>query len=145
MTSTRPPKSILGPAPEDAQTNPQSQPQQLKPLLQQSDDDPDVDGHVLPPEDDHPHYVITGATANVREDGGPDDEGKIRCICGYEDDDGYTIQCEKCFVWQHIACVNITADTVPDTYLCERCHPRRLDIAVRPLAFAPFMLADETR
>ena len=29
------------------------------------------------------------------------DEGVIRCICGTTEDDGFTIQCEKCFVWQH--------------------------------------------
>lgn len=29
------------------------------------------------------------------------DEGVIRCICGTIEDDGFTIQCERCFVWQH--------------------------------------------
>ena len=29
------------------------------------------------------------------------DEGVIRCICEMTDDDGFTIQCEKCLVWQH--------------------------------------------
>ena len=57
-----------------------------------------------------------------------EDEGEIRCICGFPDDDGFTIQCEKCLVWQHGACVNITAENVPDKYLCELCDPRWLDI-----------------
>jgi hypothetical protein len=29
------------------------------------------------------------------------DDGQIRCICDTMEDDGFTIQCEKCFVWQH--------------------------------------------
>ncbi|KAI8926578.1 hypothetical protein BC831DRAFT_220475 [Entophlyctis helioformis] len=57
-----------------------------------------------------------------------DEEGEIRCICGFPHDDGFTIQCERCFVWQHAVCVSITADTVPDQYLCELCDPRWLDV-----------------
>lgn len=39
-------------------------------------------------------------------------------------DDGFTIQCERCHVWQHAACFSIPSiDAVPDVYLCDRCHP----------------------
>jgi hypothetical protein len=62
-----------------------------------------------------------------------DDEGIIRCICGYNDDDGFTIQCEKCMVWQHAACVGIRKDNVPDEYFCEDCDPRPLDVQVNIL------------
>jgi hypothetical protein len=53
-----------------------------------------------------------------------EDSSIIRCICPYDDDDGFTIQCERCFVWQHALCVGISQDNVPEEYLCERCSPR---------------------
>ena len=59
-----------------------------------------------------------------------EDEGEIRCICGFAEDDGYTIQCEKCFVWQHVACVVTNQNDVPDHYLCENCSPRWLNVEV---------------
>ncbi|PVU93109.1 hypothetical protein BB561_003453 [Smittium simulii] len=56
-----------------------------------------------------------------------EDQGIIRCICGFTEDDGFTIQCENCLVWQHAICVNISQDNVPDEYLCEQCNPRKLN------------------
>lgn len=57
------------------------------------------------------------------------DAGVIRCICGFIDDDGFTIQCEKCHVWQHAVCVNITDENqVPDVYLCDRCGKLEYDV-----------------
>jgi hypothetical protein len=58
------------------------------------------------------------------------DEGEIRCICGFTEDDGFTIQCEKCYVWQHAVCVSISASNVPEIYYCDRCDPRPLDSKV---------------
>ncbi|KAJ1655504.1 SET domain-containing protein 3 [Dispira simplex] len=52
------------------------------------------------------------------------DSDEIRCICGSSEDDGFTIQCESCLVWQHIVCVNIKSNAIPTHYLCERCRPR---------------------
>jgi hypothetical protein len=57
-----------------------------------------------------------------------EDSSVIRCICPYDDDDGFTIQCERCFVWQHALCVGISQDNVPEEYLCERCSPRIVNI-----------------
>jgi len=31
----------------------------------------------------------------------------IRCTCGFDKDDGFTIQYEQCRVWQHAICVNV--------------------------------------
>lgn len=50
------------------------------------------------------------------------DSGSIRCICGNEEDDGFTIQCESCFVWQHASCMGILRNSVPDVYLCDQCR-----------------------
>ncbi|KAH3662489.1 hypothetical protein OGAPHI_005741 [Ogataea philodendri] len=52
------------------------------------------------------------------------DSGEIGCICGYEHDDGFTIQCDRCFRWQHAVCMGIDdIDEVPETYLCYLCDP----------------------
>ncbi|CEH13953.1 histone-lysine n-methyltransferase mll5 [Ceraceosorus bombacis] len=52
------------------------------------------------------------------DDATVDDEGGvIRCICGYDTDDGFTIQCERCLVWQHCACFGMSQASVPDEYL----------------------------
>lgn len=57
------------------------------------------------------------------------DSGIISCICGFNDDDGFTIQCDHCNRWQHAICYNIKdIETAPDDYLCNACEPRKLDV-----------------
>ncbi|KAJ1033875.1 hypothetical protein NDA16_000083 [Ustilago loliicola] len=58
-----------------------------------------------------------------------EEAGIIRCICGCDDDDGFTIQCDRCLVWQHCACFGMSQASVPDEYLCEQCEPRPVDVA----------------
>ncbi|KAM0754909.1 hypothetical protein T439DRAFT_278757, partial [Meredithblackwellia eburnea MCA 4105] len=53
----------------------------------------------------------------------PPESGIIRCVCSVTADDGFTIQCDRCNVWQHALCVEISPDDVPDEYLCELCDP----------------------
>lgn len=53
------------------------------------------------------------------------DLGIIRCICSSTEDDGFTIQCERCLVWQHAFCVNITQFSIPEHYLCDLCSQRK--------------------
>src|SRR5256885_1200055 len=48
----------------------------------------------------------------------------IRWVCPYTADDGFTIQCDACNVWQHAGCVCIAIDDVPEEYLCEMCDPK---------------------
>lgn len=56
------------------------------------------------------------------------EEDVIRCICGLHRDEGLMIQCERCLVWQHCDCVK--ADTSIESYLCERCQPREVDLEI---------------
>ncbi|KAJ1981554.1 SET domain-containing protein 3 [Dimargaris verticillata] len=51
------------------------------------------------------------------------DTEEIRCVCGSTEDDGFTIQCDSCLVWQHAVCVNVKSNAIPARYLCERCDP----------------------
>lgn len=46
----------------------------------------------------------------------PDPNEKIRCICGYQHDDGSLIQCDKCNEQQHRVCMDINAGNVPEVY-----------------------------
>ncbi|KAF2094224.1 hypothetical protein NA57DRAFT_18911, partial [Rhizodiscina lignyota] len=50
----------------------------------------------------------------------------IKCICGFNDDDGNTVFCEECNTWQHIECY-YPDQIVPDVHECLDCHPRSLD------------------
>ncbi|KAJ3108113.1 hypothetical protein HDU96_007691 [Phlyctochytrium bullatum] len=68
-------------------------------------------------------FAAAAAPLSDEEPAGEED-GVIRCICGNSEDDGYTIQCEKCHVWQHVACLKFENNEVPDQFLCERCSPR---------------------
>uniref|UniRef100_A0A3B3R039 Lysine (K)-specific methyltransferase 2E n=1 Tax=Paramormyrops kingsleyae TaxID=1676925 RepID=A0A3B3R039_9TELE len=74
----------------------------------------------------HQDEASRGTTLSTSEDSsyGAD---VTRCICGFTHDDGYMICCDKCSVWQHIDCMGIERQHIPETYLCERCQPRSLD------------------
>lgn len=63
---------------------------------------------------------LKDSNSNFQDDP-PVDTGTIRCICRISDDDGFTIQCDKCLVWQHAFCVNIDKHNIPDQYLCDMC------------------------
>jgi hypothetical protein len=58
------------------------------------------------------------------------DNSSVRCICDVPFDDGATIQCDLCFVWQHMVCVGIDRSNIPKAYYCEGCKPRWFDAEV---------------
>ena len=56
----------------------------------------------------------------------------IKCVCGFDDDDGNTVLCYLCKKWQHIQCYYIDEPgKIPDigaiTHFCVDCKPRPLD------------------
>merc|ERR1712228_341875 len=56
-----------------------------------------------------------------------EDDSITRCICDFLHDDGYMISCDKCLVWQHVVCMGLDRNNIPDEYLCEVCKPRPID------------------
>ncbi|XP_076041232.1 SET domain-containing protein upSET isoform X2 [Oratosquilla oratoria] len=57
----------------------------------------------------------------------PLDDSITRCVCDFTHDDGYMIQCDHCFVWQHVDCMEIDRNNIPEEYLCEACKPRHVN------------------
>merc|ERR1712110_1134691 len=43
----------------------------------------------------------------------------IRCVCNFLHSEGYMICCDKCYAWQHVMCVGIDPNQIPNEYLCE--------------------------
>lgn len=90
-----------------------------------------------PPQDDDAASVISSLDGDRRQAarGGSDtetapegeEEGKTRCICDFTHDDGYMICCDRCGEWQHVDCMGIDRQNIPDAYMCELCLPRPID------------------
>lgn len=56
------------------------------------------------------------------------EEDAIRCICGFDYDDGFSIACDSCSRWSHAACFGIVdGGDVPEEWKCWTCHPRPVD------------------
>lgn len=68
------------------------------------------------------------ANSSTTPDKPEEQSSEIQCICGFHDDDGFTICCDQCDTWQHLYCVDIRQDRVPESYLCPNCLPRPLDV-----------------
>ncbi|KAF2113459.1 hypothetical protein BDV96DRAFT_478010, partial [Lophiotrema nucula] len=56
-----------------------------------------------------------------------EESSTIKCICGFPEDDGNTVLCEKCNTWQHIVCYYESTQHVPDIHECTDCFPRTVD------------------
>ncbi|KAJ8732280.1 hypothetical protein PYW08_015010 [Mythimna loreyi] len=89
-----------------------------------------------PPPDDDAASVISSIDGDRKADRGGSDtetapegeeEGKTRCICDFTHDDGYMICCDRCGEWQHVDCMGIDRQNIPDAYQCEICIPRPID------------------
>lgn len=64
----------------------------------------------------------------------------VRCICNIPYDDGATIQCDGCFVWQHMVCMAIDRSDIPPSYYCEACYPRWCNVPVRCCSVLPLAM-----
>lgn len=89
-----------------------------------------------PPPDDDAASVISSVDGDRKANRGGSDtetapegeeEGKTRCICDFTHDDGYMICCDRCGEWQHVDCMGIDRQNIPDAYMCELCLPRAID------------------
>lgn len=88
-----------------------------------------------PPEDDAASVISSVDGDRKGNRGGSDtetapegeEEGKTRCICDFTHDDGYMICCDRCGEWQHVDCMGIDRQNIPDSYMCELCMPRPID------------------
>jgi hypothetical protein len=71
--------------------------------------------------------LLSNATPVPPPEQAGDSSGEIQCVCEFTEDDGYTICCDKCETWQHIACMQLQEDNLPSKYLCSNCLPRSID------------------
>lgn len=67
----------------------------------------------------HPVETPTTTTVTLHPAASP---AAVKCLCASTADDGFTIQCEQCLVWQHARCVGIASPAqVPGVFLCQAC------------------------
>lgn len=58
-------------------------------------------------------------------------EDVIRCTCGVEEEEGFMIQCDGCFTWQHGACVGVdqTKDDIDTAEASDETKGEGMDIS----------------
>ncbi|KAK4498873.1 hypothetical protein PRZ48_009383 [Zasmidium cellare] len=86
--------------------------------------------HALPPSSyavgRHQHYHAPADT-----DPAEPVEETIHCICGFSDDDGWTVACDICNRWQHQSCYYPQYDErqmpADMQHACVECKPRTVD------------------
>ncbi|MCJ1283193.1 hypothetical protein MMC26_002520 [Xylographa opegraphella] len=68
-----------------------------------------------------PEPVLLNPTLNGLEE----EDYTIKCICGYQEDDGNTVFCERCNTWQHVDCYYYKKDPPgdDDEHGCADCTP----------------------
>ncbi|KAK1759291.1 SET domain-containing protein 3 [Echria macrotheca] len=93
---------------------------------------PPLSTPIVPPSQTSHTLLVAPAQHVVREHQTVEEEPyTIKCICGFADDDGNTIYCEKCDTWQHIECYypHNLEDAVREDFnhSCIDCDPRPLD------------------
>ncbi|KAF2847031.1 hypothetical protein T440DRAFT_216080 [Plenodomus tracheiphilus IPT5] len=74
-----------------------------------------------------PPSLSNGSPAPLHGPIEEEESSTIKCICGFAEDDGNTVLCEKCNTWQHIVCYYEIAAQVPEVHECTDCLPRPID------------------
>uniref|UniRef100_A0A3Q2VLT1 Lysine (K)-specific methyltransferase 2E n=1 Tax=Haplochromis burtoni TaxID=8153 RepID=A0A3Q2VLT1_HAPBU len=73
-----------------------------------------------------PSMLIRQGEGGLFVPGGQDEASRGTTLSTSEDGSyGLPVFCS--FAWQHIDCMGIDRQNIPETYLCERCQPRHLD------------------
>lgn len=90
----------------------------------------------------HPAQSIGGSAFKttplgdlVNQQGEEIEDYTIKCICGYDEDDGNTVYCDNCDTWQHTECYYVDEHGAVPTdedlkkydHFCADCNPRPLD------------------
>ena len=76
------------------------------------------------PLDRHPRPRPPATTSPGKDSTNSD---AIRCICGYDYDDGFSVACDQCGRWVHAACFDIVDSQVPEVFKCLECEPRSVN------------------
>lgn len=71
-------------------------------------------------------------TEKVSKQKAPGADAIIKCICGFQEDDGSMVICTRCKTWQHNICYYYLVEGLnffsPTTHhMCADCEPRELD------------------
>ena len=105
-----------------AQTAPPSTvPAKRKQSALATTDDDDDEPHPSPEQEQEPE-------PELEPDAEPQASNEtIDCICGFTYDDGFSIACDKCSRWCHVACFGIAEKAVPENWSCWICDPRPVD------------------
>lgn len=110
-------------------TEPVPQPKQLKLKSEPEKEEPEDDNdNTIDSEPEKPPQEASTNASSPPEYAVDPDAGIIGCICEMDHDDGFTIQCDKCFRWQHAACMQIENEDVPDDYMCYLCDADSYDL-----------------
>lgn len=55
-------------------------------------------------------------------------DGQISCVCGVDEDDRPSVQCDRCFNWCHLECIGVShvsdLGDEDDPWYCPQCRPR---------------------
>ncbi|KAI0075679.1 hypothetical protein K474DRAFT_1599387 [Panus rudis PR-1116 ss-1] len=81
------------------------------------------------------HSTSTTTTTTTAGTSTSTNSDAIRCICGFDYDDGFSIACDVCQRWVHAACFGMfSQEEVPDEFRCWVCDPRPGDPLARERA-----------
>ncbi|XP_063709808.1 uncharacterized protein LOC134838240 isoform X2 [Culicoides brevitarsis] len=69
-----------------------------------------------------------GEETETALEGEGEEDSETRCICELTHDDGYMICCDSCSTWQHVDCMKIDRQNIPEEYQCVNCFPREVDV-----------------
>ncbi|XP_064652350.1 PHD finger protein 20-like protein 1 isoform X2 [Lineus longissimus] len=60
-------------------------------------------------------------SVDVTEDERGSKDEVVNCMCRFNEENGLMIQCEVCLTWQHVSCINISEESLPQKYVCWVC------------------------